>query len=113
MAITGPTRRFEVVVTDMTSPSAETTAGKTMRANMEALRQLKCTGQEQPMQDVSALDIPEVLKNEGTVFLVGSPANLDPYGDRLPGQYGGNIGFKQDVFFSMGWNTAPTLLTTK
>ena len=42
---------------------------------------------------------------EGEVYLVGSPANHDPYRQRLAGQHGGNISFKQDVFFSMCWNT--------
>ena len=77
-----------------------------MRANMEELRRLKCTAQPPlPRQNVSALDIPEELKNEGKVFLVGSPANHDPCRQRLAGQHGGNISFKQDVFFSMCWNT--------
>ena len=71
---------------------------------MEELRRLKCTAQPLPHQNVSALDIPEELKNEGKVFLVGSPANHDPYRQRLAGQHGGNISFKQDVFFSMCWN---------
>ena len=76
-----------------------------MRANMEELRRLKCTAQPLPHQNVSALDIPEELKNEGKVFLVGSPANHDPNRQKLAGQHGGNISFKQDVFFSMCWNT--------
>ena len=59
MASNGPIRRFEVIVTDMTSPSAETPAGTTMRANMEELRRLNCTDQHLPRQNVSALDIPE------------------------------------------------------
>ena len=104
MASQGPIRRFEVIVTDMTSPSAETPAGTTMLANMEELRKFNCTVQL-PCQNVSALDIPEQLKMEGKVFLVGSPANQDPYRQRLAGQHGGNISFKQDVFFSMCWNT--------
>ena len=105
MSRQGPIRKFEVIVTDMISPSAETPAGTTMRANMEELRRLKCTAQLLPHQNVSALSIPEQLKMEGKVFLVGSPANHDPYGQRLAGQHGGNISFKQDVFFSMCWNT--------
>ena len=108
MATEGPICSLEIIVTDMTSPSAETSAGKSLRANMEALRNLNCTcqeSQELPLQNVSAMDISDKLRNEGTVFLAGSPANHDPSGERLPGQNGGNISFKQDVFFSMCWNT--------
>ena len=93
MASQGPIRRFEVIVTDMTSPSAETPAGTTMRANMEELRKLNCIGQQLPRQNVSALDIPEELTNEGKVFLAGSPANKGPYRQRLPGQHGDTILF--------------------
>lgn len=72
---------------------------------MEVLRSLNCTRQLRPRENVSALDIPESLKNEGTVFLAGSPANHDPDGKPLACQRGGNIEFKHDVFFSMCWNT--------
>ena len=105
MSRQGPIHRFEVIVTDMISPSAETPAGTTMRENMEELRRLECTAQPLPHQNVSALSIPDHFKTEGKVFLVGSPANHDPYGQKLAGQHGGNISFKQDVFFSMCWNT--------
>ena len=107
MASHPPIRMFEMILTDMTSPSPSTASGQVLRTNMDALRKLKYTDQQEPRQNVSALDIPEELKNEGTVFLVGSPANHDPDRNRHAGQFGGNITFKQDVFFSMCWNTPP------
>ena len=105
MAHTAASPMFDIVVTDMRSPDPETTSGKIMRENMKLLRNLNYTHQALPHQNVSALDIPKHLLQGGNVFLVGSPANHDPCGDRMAGQHGNNISFKQDVFFSMCYNT--------
>ena len=103
----GPISRFQFILTNMASPNAETPGGQTMQANMEKLRNLNCTTQEEPMQNVSALKIPEGLLTEGTVFLVGSPANHGPDGNPLAGQHGDFIRFKEQVFYSMCWHTPP------
>ena len=105
MAHTLASPMFTIFVTDMRSPDAETPSGKIMRRNMKLLRNLKYSHQALPQQNVSALDIPKHLLQEGNVFLVGSPANHDPCGDRVAGQHGNNISFKQDVFFSMCYHT--------
>ena len=105
MAHTAAFRRFKIVVTDMKSPDPSTSAGKTLQKNMKELRNLNYSLQELPYENVSALDIPASLKQEGNVFLVGSPANHDPCGHRLDFFHAGHISFKQNVFYSMCWNT--------
>ena len=78
-----------------------------MAANMSTLKEANFTTQDEPDQGVSALEIPTRLSSIGNVFLVGSPANHDPEGESLAGQFGGNIKLKEDVFYSMCWGTPP------
>ena len=97
---------FTLTLTDKVSPSPNTDAGRMLVANMDKLRHLGYTDQSAPQQNVSALNIPQNLLNDTTVFLVGSPANHDPYNQRLPGESDANhIKFKQEVFYSMCWAT--------
>ena len=77
---------FTLTLTDKVSPSPNTDAGRMLVANMDKLRHLGYTDQSAPQQNVSALNIPQNLLNDTTVFLVGSPANHDPCNQRLPGE---------------------------
>ena len=106
MEISGPVRRFDVIVTDMESPNITTPAGIQLQANMEELRKLKCTTDKRPRQNVSVFKIPQPLLQEAKVFIVGSPANHNPDNRPLPGQEeGSKLKFKQNVFYSMCWYT--------
>ena len=89
----------------MISPGRNTAASVRMEENMNELRELGCTQQEQVHQNVSAMNIPTHLKSGTKVFLVGSPTDHDPDGHRHGNQCGGNIKFKEDIFFSMCWGT--------
>ena len=104
MVTTGPAEsayehRLQIYLTDMISPGRNTVARVRMEDNMNELRELGCTQQEQVEQNVSAMNIPTHLKSGTKVFLAGSPADHDPDGHRRGNQCGGNIKFKEDIFF--------------
>ena len=79
--------RLQICNTDMISPGGNTVAGLKLQENMDELRVLGCTNQDQVTQAVSAMNIPENLKIGTKVFLAGSPANHDPDGNRSGKQY--------------------------
>ena len=94
-----------LIITDMYSPSAETLAGNELRLSMERLQAAGCK-QEMPIQGVSALQIPESLKEGALMFIAGSPANHDSSGKRASSDSrAGNVAFKEEVFYSLCWNT--------
>ena len=96
-----------IVPTDMASPGPETLAGEQLEANMLRLRQEGCS-LSRPLQQISALEIPQDLKEGTAVFLAGSPAGHDPANRRFAaGCQADNRRFKQNVFYSMCWNTPP------
>ena len=97
--------RLQICITDMISPGGNTVAGRKLQENMDELRVLGCTNQDQVTQNVSAMNIPEKLKIGTKVFLVGSPADHDPDGNGHADQCGGCRKFKEDIFFSMCWHT--------
>jgi hypothetical protein len=94
-----------IYLTDMASPSSTTLAGQHLEQNMSYLRDAGIT-QEQPVQMVSALDVPSDLKHGTIVYLAGSPANHDPDNNRFPDvSRSNNSIFKEEVFYSLCWNT--------
>ena len=94
------------MLTDQSSPASHTFAGSELRRNMQQLRIAGYSTQEEPEQQVSALDIPSHLKVGTSVFLIGSPANHDPDNNPVEGERKGSSAiFKQNIFFSMCWNT--------
>ena len=73
---------------------------------MRTLRLAGYSTQALPDQQVSAFDIPGHLKVGTGVVLIGSPHNHDPDDRPTEGdQKGSGWRFKQNIFFSMCWNT--------
>jgi hypothetical protein len=94
-----------LIITDMVSPAVGSLAGVELGERMAKLRDLGCP-QSWPRQEVSALAIPADLHKGTKVFVAGSPANHDPDNGRFHGQStADNVRFKQEVFYSMCWNT--------
>lgn len=95
------------VITDMVSPGPESVAGIELERNMLRLRKEGYSGNT-PLQGVSALNIPERLKENVAVFLAGSPANHDPRDKHLGESTPSKVRFKEQVFYSMCWYTPET-----
>lgn len=86
----------------MVSPAPESVAGQELRRAQDAL------GCAPVRQGVSALQLPQDLLKVADMVLAGSPANHDPVGNRASADsHAGNVGFKEEVFYSLCWQTPP------